>query len=168
MPKAHEALNALALTELKLGKTGEAIERLEQVLAETPASLSTSVMLAQARLAQRDFNGAEEVLKKACESARKSSDPLVVLGRFYRSQNRMVEAEQQFRKAIEVNPAAGPALLELARLQNFLGRKTEAEESRIRGDYWPDRGGPREHRRCTGLFLSGSLRDSQPARSEKS
>ena len=44
-----ETLNTLAFTELKLGSTQTAVELLERALAESPAELASSILLAQAK-----------------------------------------------------------------------------------------------------------------------
>src|SRR5262249_54199797 len=48
LPEDVEALNVLAVTELKLGKLESAEAHLEQALKKTPSSLRSSVALAQA------------------------------------------------------------------------------------------------------------------------
>ena len=86
-------------------------------------------MLALAKLSRKDAPGAEEVLKKACESAPKSADPHIVLGEFYAGQRRLPEAEAEFQKALGIDPKRYPALLDLARVQNTAGEKQQAEQS---------------------------------------
>jgi len=124
-----EMLTTLALTELKLGNKGDAIQSLELALALSPGELRSSVMLALAKLSQNDAKGAESALKQACESAPKSADARRVLGEFYRDQKRSPEAEAEFRRARELDPRNGAALMETARLQLAEGRKPEAEQS---------------------------------------
>jgi tetratricopeptide (TPR) repeat protein len=127
-PVTAEMLNVLALTELRMGKTEDAVHSLEQALAKAPAQLMSSVMLSLAKLAQQDFAGAEAVLKNACESAPKSPEARVILARFYYSRGRAADAETQARRALEINPAFGPALMDMGRLHHAAGRKKEAEE----------------------------------------
>jgi tetratricopeptide (TPR) repeat protein len=124
-----EALNTLALTELKLGKVETGVSHLQQSLAMAPQALNASILLAQARLAQRDFNGAEQVLRKACEDAPKSVDARIVLGKFYMARMRLPEAEQQYQRALALSSRSPSALLELAKLQIAVGRKQEGEQT---------------------------------------
>jgi tetratricopeptide (TPR) repeat protein len=124
-----EALNTLAFTELKLGKVETGVAHLQQALAIAPQALNSSILLAKAKLAQRDFNGAEQALRKACEDAPKSLDARVVLGKFYMARSRLSEAEQQYQQALSINPTSPLALLDLARLQIVQGRKPEAEQT---------------------------------------
>jgi tetratricopeptide (TPR) repeat protein len=124
-----DVLHALALTELKLGDTAEAMRHLDMAISSAPQELMIAITLAQAKLQQKDAKGAEAVLLKACESSPKSVDAVIVLGQFYFSQNRTTEAEQQFEKALAMDPNHGGALLNLATLQNQTGKKAEAEQS---------------------------------------
>ncbi len=128
-PDDPNVLNALAFTELRLGKTGEAMDSLEKVLAHAPKALNVSVMLAKAKLGQKDVKGAEQILEQACEASPKSAVPRIVLGNFYESQNRNTDAEAQFKKALELEPKNNQAQLSLATLWNSLGRKQEAEDA---------------------------------------
>jgi tetratricopeptide (TPR) repeat protein len=123
-----EALNSLALTQMKLGKIDSAVESLNRALALAPRALASSVMLAQAKLTQNDFKEAEAVLQKACADAPKSPEARVILGSFYVARNRLSEAEQQFQHALTLNPKQPAALLETGKLVAALGRKQEAEQ----------------------------------------
>jgi len=127
-PHDPDALNALALTELKLGKPQDAVQHLEQALARFPKHLRSSVSLARAKLAQKDDKAAEEILKKACQLDPAAPYPLVALGRLYAYLRRDAEAEQQFRRALQLAPDNTEALLDLAMIVRHLGRKPEAEQ----------------------------------------
>ena len=123
------ALHALALTELKLGESGSAIEHLEEAFAAAPQELTVAVTLAQANIKKNDPKGAEKVLKQACANAPRSADAAVILGRFYAAQERPAEAAQQFEHALSLDPADGAALLNLGMLQIAIGQKPAAEQS---------------------------------------
>ena len=124
-----ELLNTLAFSELKLGNVENGIRLLYRVLAESPQELESSVMLASAKLWEKDVQGAEEVLLKACAEAPQSADARRILGELFINQKRLPEAEAEFRKALELDPKSGPALMDLARLQVTAGRKPEAEQN---------------------------------------
>jgi len=126
---AADVLSALAVAELRLGNLDDAAVTLERVLASAPRELTASILLARAKLAQKDEKGAEEVLKKACEAAPKSAEARVVLGQLYLSQRRLPAAEEEFKKAVELNSESAIALNNLARLQMFAGRSEDAEKS---------------------------------------
>ena len=138
-PEDPDALHALALTELKLGDTAEAVEHLEHALMTAPADLLLTVTLAQAKLQQQDYKGAEQALRNACEKSPKSAAAPVLLGRFYAAMKRYPEAEQEFRKALAIAPDEKSALLNLATLQDQLGRKQEAEQNYKRLAGFPDK-----------------------------
>jgi len=125
------ALHALALTELKLGDAGDAMQHLELALADAGKSeeLSIAITMAQAKLQQKDAKGAEDVLKKACETSSNPTEAMVYLGQFYIFQHRAAEAEQQFQRALAVDASDGVALFNLAKLQYLNGRMPEAEKS---------------------------------------
>jgi tetratricopeptide (TPR) repeat protein len=126
-PVTAEMLNILALTELRMGKTEDAVHNLEQALAKAPQELNSAVILSLAKLAQEDFAGAEEVLKKACENSPKSVEARVILARFYHSRGRRGDAETQIRRALELKPDHSQALMDLGRMQSAAGKKADAE-----------------------------------------
>ena len=123
-----EMLNTLAFTELRLGNTESAIQSLERALAQSPGELLSSIMLAHAKLIQKDGRSAEKILRKVCDSAPKSAEARRILGEFYVVQNRMADAEVEFRKALVLDSKNGPVLLDLGQLELAAGRKQEAEE----------------------------------------
>jgi tetratricopeptide (TPR) repeat protein len=125
----REMLSTLAITELRLGKTEDAVQTLERALEQSPGELNSSVLLAMTDLTKNRIARAEEVLKKARDSAPNSPDAYRFLGGFYFSQNRPGEAEAQFRRALELDPKYGPVLLELGRLQYAQGRMQDAERT---------------------------------------
>jgi tetratricopeptide (TPR) repeat protein len=128
-PDDPNALQALALTELKLGEPEDALQHLARAEAAAPGQVVIAVNMAQAKLQQRDTKGAEAILKKAVESSPNSVDAHLVFADFYVSQKKNSEAEAQFKRALEIDPKNGPALMALARFQLTQGRKQDAEQS---------------------------------------
>jgi len=124
-----EMLNSLAVAELKLGKTDDAIQTLEDALTKTPGSLMSSLLLARAKLAAKDASGAEEVLRKATEASPKDVLPQLLLARFYVAMKKDAEAEQAIQRALQLDPKSTAALRDLAFLQNRTGRTKEAEDN---------------------------------------
>ena len=122
-----DALDALALTELKLGKLNEGIGRLSAALKKSPENVTSSVLLAEALMAQHDLKGAENALKGACERNPASPGPAVTLARFYMRLNRLAEAEGQLRHALTLAPQDLATQGNLAMLLNQQGRVQEAE-----------------------------------------
>ncbi len=78
-------------------------------------------------------------MKQACLNSPNSADAVVVLGRFYVSQNRAEEGARQFQHALAMDPNHAAALLNLAMLQNRTGRKEDAEQNFKRLTGLPDK-----------------------------
>jgi len=126
-PVTPELLNTLAYTELRLGKTGDAVQNLEEVLSKNPGESTAALLMAKAKLLASDVKGAEEVLQKAVAASPKAAQSLVILGDFYRSTNRPGEAEKQYRAALDLDSKNVPALYSLAGMLYGSGRMQEAE-----------------------------------------
>lgn len=124
-----EILNTLGFTDLKLGNTEAAVQSFERAMTESPGLLGSYIMLARAKLLEKDSKAAEEVLKKACNQLPASSEARRFLGEFYIDQGRMMEAEGQLARALEIDSGNGPALMDLARLQLTRGDKQDAEQN---------------------------------------
>jgi putative PEP-CTERM system TPR-repeat lipoprotein len=126
-PGNSEANDALALAEWKLGKTGEAIGRLEDTLQKFPSRLQTAMELARLKLGQKDLAAAQRILQQAVASAPQSSAAELALGQLYMLANQPAKAEAELRKAIQLDSKNGPALLGLAAIQVAGNRMEEAE-----------------------------------------
>ena len=126
-PVTPEMLNSLAYTELRLGKTTDAVQTLEKLLVQNPGELTSSILLARAKLTAGNTKGAEEILQKATVSSPKSAQPHSVLGEFYRDTNRANDAEREFRAALAIDPNNIDALYSLAGVLFTAGRVQEAE-----------------------------------------
>jgi len=68
-PGNPDALNALALSELALGKPQDAERHLEEALQRLPQNFNSSVTLARLYLSRNDAKSAEQILKKAADAA---------------------------------------------------------------------------------------------------
>jgi tetratricopeptide (TPR) repeat protein len=149
LPDDTEALNVLAVTELRLGKPESAEAHLEQALRKSPSNLRSSIALAQARLARKDVAGAEEALMQAVAQSPKSPEPRVHLGGFYLALGRTAEAEQQFRSALQIDPKNGPALLALGAIEVRAGQPEQAEQTYRMVSALPDK----QYKPIHALFL---------------
>jgi len=125
-PNNVDALNTLALTELRLGKPEEAAAHLEQALERLPGGLVSSALLMRAKLAQGDVKGAEEALQQCYRKSPQSAEVALVMGRFYLVVHRPQQAEEQFRRAIRIDPKYAAAWLDLGLTLFHGGRKGEA------------------------------------------
>jgi tetratricopeptide (TPR) repeat protein len=124
-----DASDALALAEWKLGKTDEAVGRLEDTLRKFPSRLHSAVELARLKLAQKDLAGAEKVLKQALADAPQSSLAELALGQLYLVTNQPNKAEPELQKSVQLDPKNGLALMGLATIQTAGKRMSEAEET---------------------------------------
>ena len=157
LPENIDALNVLAITELRLGKPQSAEAHLEQALRKSPSNLKASLVLAQSKLARKDIAGAEEVLKQAVAQAPKSPEPSTYLGGFYLATGKKAEAEQQFRRALQIDPKHAPALLELAAMQVRAGQADQADQTYRQISALPDK----QYRAAHGFYLFQSGKRDQ-------
>ena len=163
-PDDVDALNVLAMTELRLGKPENAEAHLEQALKQSPSHLKSSVALAQTKLARKDIAGAEEVLKKAASQAPKSPEPRLYLGGFYLALGKTAEAEQEFRGALAIDPNNGQALLAIGSMQVRAGQSEQADRTYQQISALPDK----KYRSIHALYLFQSgKRDQAVAEFEK-
>lgn len=125
-PNDVDALNTLAMTELRLGKPNEAASHLEQALGHLPGDLEASALLMRARLNQGDEKGAEEALQQCYRKSPQSAPVALVMGRFYLVTHRPRQAEDQFRRATVIDSKYGPALLDLGMTLFHGGRRDDA------------------------------------------
>lgn len=128
-PDNPDAISALALAEMRLGKVEDATKRLEDTLEKFPGDLNAAKTMAVVKIAAHDLPGAEEVLKKAAAQSLKIIEPEMALGRFYLLTRRPLDAEGAFQHAVEIDPKSGPALLDLGRIQSALHHDDQAEKT---------------------------------------
>jgi tetratricopeptide (TPR) repeat protein len=128
-PDNVDALDALALNELALGKQEDALQHLQDALEKAPVSVRSWLALAQAHLKTGDLKGAEDVLRKAANQAPNSVEITTGLGEIYSMAGRWPEAEAQFHAALKTNPQFALALLGLVSAQLRQGHRDLAEQT---------------------------------------
>ncbi|MGA7415240.1 MAG: tetratricopeptide repeat protein [Bryobacteraceae bacterium] len=138
-PDNPDALDVLAVTDLKLGKPESAQSYAEQAVSKSPGHLPSWVMLAAVKLARQDVAGAEQSLQRACTQLPKSPEARFYLGDFYLSHGRAPEAEQQYRQALAIDPKYGPALMNLGAMQAKAGQTDQADQTFRQVSALPDR-----------------------------
>ncbi|MBV8844440.1 MAG: tetratricopeptide repeat protein [Bryobacterales bacterium] len=138
-PDNAEAINALSITEARLGNPDEAIRTLEQALRKAPADLRTSISLARLKLSQKDVDGAERALKDAVQHAPNSVHAALALSQFRASIGKLDEAEAEAHRAVSLDPKNGTALLTLAYVQANQNRLDQAEETYRRISALPEK-----------------------------
>ncbi len=126
LPGSVDALNTLALTELRLGQPDDAATHLARALDLLPGGLESSALLMRARLARGDMPGAEETLMQCYRKSPQSAEVALVMGRFYLVTRRYPEAEAQFRRAVRIDPGYGKAWMDLGMLLFHGGRQNDA------------------------------------------
>ncbi len=122
-----DAMAVLALADLRLGRMEEGVRKLEDILARSPQTVKAASVLAQVKMSKGDVKGAEDVLRKAADTAPKSWEGWMALARFYTAQKRMPEAEKLLAKVLELDPNNEMALMDLGAIQISGKRMQEAE-----------------------------------------
>src|SRR6267378_5159334 len=123
--KDPDALSALAISEIKLGRPAAAELYLRQVLEKFPRHLRSSMSLAIIKLSQNEFAAAEEILKEAVAKAPLSVEARIGLSELYGALHKLDDAERPIRRALEIDPRSGTALLFLARVQQAKGQEAQ-------------------------------------------
>ncbi len=148
-PNNADALQALAVAEMRLEDSGDAVQHLEQALAAVPDHLNSSMTLAMAKLRANDIAGAEQVLLKSAAAAPGSPEHAFALGRFYQLIRKPDEAEKQFRHTLDLDPKYGPALAALGSLLYTDHKVDEAEQILQRASALADK----QYRPLHAIFL---------------
>ena len=142
-PGNPDALETLAVSELRLGDPADAVQHLDQALHNAPQNLNAATTLALTKLRNNDVVGAEQVMRKAVTDAPRSAEHAVAFGSFYALIRRPADAETQFRRALDINPKFGPALVALGNSLYQAGKLEEAGQlfqqasSLPNKEYWP-------------------------------
>src|SRR5262249_12891955 len=116
-PDASDALDMMAVVDVRLGKLDDASELLEQAFDKSPADFKAAANLARFKLARRDLPGAEEAFKTLSAKLPQSSDAALALGQVYLLEGKKTEGEAEVRRAIQLSPKNTAAMLMLAYLQ---------------------------------------------------
>jgi tetratricopeptide (TPR) repeat protein len=128
-PDNVDALNTLALLELRLGRRGDAESYLDRALEKDPESLRSSVLLSKLKMSTGDLPAAEKILREAALRSPNSPDAWVALGNFYAVNDRISDAVEALGSALRVKPQYALALISMAEVQYRAGQKERAEET---------------------------------------
>jgi tetratricopeptide (TPR) repeat protein len=126
-PDDPDVLYLLAATKARVGDSKEMEDLLMEALQASPQHLQSSLALAKAKLAERDFAGAENVLRKAVDEALNAVPPKLALGQLYLVLNRSDEARAQFDAALQIEAKNPQALIGLALVSERAGDTAESE-----------------------------------------
>src|SRR5258708_3103235 len=69
---SRDALDTLAVIDMRLGRMDDALKHMEQAFAKSPQSIKAGVDLARLKQARNDVKGAEDVLMKLAEQSPQS------------------------------------------------------------------------------------------------
>lgn len=126
-PDDPDALEMLAVDDLRLGKWEDALEHFQESLDKSPKNLQTALNFAKLELAHHNPAGAEAILKKAAQSSPQAPEPALALAGFYRANGNKAGSENQLHRALQLSPKNPTALLMLAAVQMESGQPGEAE-----------------------------------------
>jgi tetratricopeptide (TPR) repeat protein len=126
-PNDPDVLYLLAATQARVGNSEEMENFLMEALKASPQHLQSSLALAKAKLAERDFAGAEGVLRKAVEEAPDSVPPKLALGQLYLLLKRPDDAKEQFSQALKMDAKNAQAMIGLAVVNENSKNPAEAE-----------------------------------------
>jgi Tfp pilus assembly protein PilF len=121
----------MAQSMLTAGRTGEAVQLLEQALAEEPDSAQLQLFYGKINFQAGKFAQAATAFEKAIELDPYLTDARNFLGATYSEQGKKAEAEQQYLRALEDPAYTSPEMvyLNLGLLYSSQGRTLEAIES---------------------------------------
>jgi Flp pilus assembly protein TadD len=139
LPEDPDALNVVAVTELRLGRPDSAESYLDRAIRKAPGKVKSWVGMAEVRLTRNDVAGAEKALKQASINEPTSPEARNFLGEFYAAHGRAPEAEQQFRQALALDPKNGSALMDLGAIEANAGQTDEAEKTYRQAAALPER-----------------------------
>lgn len=125
-PGDVDVLTALAFTEWNMARRDEAERHLREVFRKHPERTDASVGLARMKFENGDFDGAEQILKTAAQTAA-VGDVWVALAEFYFARNRDSEGAAALSRALEIDGANASALLDMAALHVRSGNTAAAE-----------------------------------------
>jgi tetratricopeptide (TPR) repeat protein len=148
-PADPEALDTLALSDLRMGKLDDALDHLRQALDKAPEHFRSALSLAKLQMSRNDLDGAEATLQKLNAAAPNSAPAMLALAEFYIAARKNGEAERQINRVLGVDPKNGSALRLLAAIQVEGGRVVEAEQTYLRLAQLPDN----QYRPLHAVFL---------------
>ncbi|HUI79031.1 MAG TPA: tetratricopeptide repeat protein [Bryobacteraceae bacterium] len=94
----------LAVTAMRTGKYGIAIEQFQKLADSTPGSIDPQLQLADALRVRGDVAGAITTLKKAAALAPNDARPATMLSFLYQTGNQRDQAKAEARRALQLRP----------------------------------------------------------------
>jgi len=128
-PDDPDALDALALADLKLKKPEDAEKLLRQALSKFPAHVKSSAALAAIEYGKGDLESAEQTLKKAISQAPQSPDAVLALAQLYQLEKKNLAAEAELQRVLQIDAGNVRAWLALGNLQLADGNTGAADQT---------------------------------------
>ncbi len=125
-PESSAILVATSQLELMRGNTSEALKGLETARQRDPKAAEPRLLLAQYRLATRDFTSAATLAGEVLEVAPDSSSALNILGLALAGSGRAEEGVAALKRASAASPASAMVEFNLARAEMAAGHQPEA------------------------------------------
>ena len=148
-PDNSDALDALAIAELRLGNREDAVQHLEQAIRKAPRQLKSSVLLAHVRMAEGKPTDAEQILEEAIQHAPQSAEAALALAQFYLATRKVDRGLAEVRRALQIDAKSGIAMLTLAAVQVSQGQTEQADRTYRELSALPDK----RYRPLHAMFL---------------
>ncbi|XSG86211.1 MAG: XrtA/PEP-CTERM system TPR-repeat protein PrsT [Methylohalobius sp. ZOD2] len=127
-PEMASIRTQLALGQIAAGEGKEAIEQLEQVVAQDPDLVQADVMLALTLLQQKQYDKAQAQARKLAEKMPENPLPLNLIAATYLAKGELEKAETQWRELWNNHPDYLTAAMNLAKLKLRQGETEQAED----------------------------------------
>jgi arylsulfatase A-like enzyme/Flp pilus assembly protein TadD len=128
-PGNHRLRMVLARVYAMRGLIDRSFEELQAARALQPDDPESYVLAGHIRMAQREFQQAQDEFRQAVERAPQVSAHVFNLGLAYARTGDFEEAISHFQAALELDPNSDNAIQELAKSYSQVGRYEEARES---------------------------------------
>ncbi|OQW33586.1 MAG: hypothetical protein A4E19_04160 [Nitrospira sp. SG-bin1] len=126
-PDQVDAKRSLAVLESKSGRYRQARARLEDLLKQRPDDVDAVDMLMTLDLVTKNWQGAEQTLRRLRQIASNSYVALLAEGRFYEAQSRLAEASRAYERAATLAPNEPEPLLSLVKVEVALGQIAQSK-----------------------------------------
>lgn len=115
-----------AQAALEVGDYDQALTQLDEVLSESPDSVTALIMQGKAQKRQGDYSGAEESFSEAIALDDRSTEALNLRGDTRWAIGKYDEAQADYRNVLRINPDDGESYKDLAFVNEERGQTQEA------------------------------------------
>jgi tetratricopeptide (TPR) repeat protein len=126
-PDQMDAKRSLAALESRRGNYQQARARLDDLLKQRPEDVAALDMLMTLDLVTKNWQGAEQTLRRLRRVSAGNYVALVAEGRFYEAQHRVMEAARVYERAMALAPNEPEPLTFLVKLEVAEGQPTRAK-----------------------------------------